>query len=389
MRRVLLTDGFLRKTLAATRDLGRDGIEVTVGDAHRPNPSAWSKYCSGSVIYPHPITSPSLYLEWLEDALKSEEFDVFMPMDDAVMDIAVFHQRTLRQWTKLLVPHRTVYEQMRDKGTAQEAAHKFGFKTVETFSVESTEELAKLSCQLTYPVVVKPRRASGSRGFRKVDSTEDLMTAYQEVTENYDVPLVQRFVPLGDRIDVCLLMGNAGELLAGFAQRELRHFPHPYGPSTAQESVEARALIEQCTEFAQQIGWSGILELEFMQSGETGDLYFMEANTRFWNSLHLAIISGVRFPLLLFQYLTRGQSAPLEQPDYQVGVRCRNLIPSDTLQYFVKPKFKLHPPSLSGSKIGEMDDIISRQDMCPSLGFSLTLLKLALTPGELRKAFKR
>ncbi|MBI5206752.1 MAG: hypothetical protein HY934_03075 [Candidatus Firestonebacteria bacterium] len=58
MPTILLTDGELNKTLAATRALGKKGYKVIVGDERKHNTSASSKYCFKSIVYPSPKKYP-------------------------------------------------------------------------------------------------------------------------------------------------------------------------------------------------------------------------------------------------------------------------------------------------------------------------------------------
>jgi hypothetical protein len=50
----------------------------------------------------------------------------------------------------------------------------------------------------------------------------------------------------------------------------------------------------------------------------------MEINGRFWNSLPLAIASGVDFPFLLYRMAVEGDVAPVHA--YRCGVQCRWLL---------------------------------------------------------------
>ncbi len=45
--------------------------------------------------------------------------------------------------------------------------------------------------------------------------------------------------------------------------------------------------------------WHGVAMMEYRWDPETDRFYLMEMNARFWAALHLALFSGVNFPLLL------------------------------------------------------------------------------------------
>jgi len=50
---VFITDGAERTSLAIARSLGKEGIEVHVGESYRFSTTGLSKYCKRSFIYPY------------------------------------------------------------------------------------------------------------------------------------------------------------------------------------------------------------------------------------------------------------------------------------------------------------------------------------------------
>jgi predicted ATP-grasp superfamily ATP-dependent carboligase len=101
----------------------------------------------------------------------------------------------------------------------------------------------------------------------------------------------------------------------------------------------------------------------------------MEVNPRFWGSLSLAIEAGVNFPYLLY-LMSRGEKfKPVEH--YEIGKRCRWLLPGDILHFIHNPK----RGGLTRQFFRFWDgntayDILSLKDPLPALGRILTLLTL-------------
>ena len=95
----------------------------------------------------------------------------------------------------------------------------------------------------------------------------------------------------------------------------------------------------------------------------------MEVNPRFWGSLALSIYAGIDFPYLLYKLAMEGDVNLAK--DYRVGVQCRWLM-GDFL-CFLKDSSKFHrKPSFF--KFYDKDlkyDIISREDIKPTLGIFL------------------
>src|SRR5437016_3384225 len=66
--------------LAATRSLGRKGIEVVTGDEYDFAPAGLSKYAVAKFLYPNPDREPEAFLDTLEDAIRAYEPDVLIPI---------------------------------------------------------------------------------------------------------------------------------------------------------------------------------------------------------------------------------------------------------------------------------------------------------------------
>ena len=388
MAKVLLTNGLLRKTLAAARSLGKRGVEVYAAETTRTAPAFYSKYVMGGFLCPDPAREPDAYAEWLERTIRREGIGMLVPMDDAPMDIAVGLRGRLEPFCAVAAPPEASYRIAADKGLAVPLAERAGVPCPRTAVPQSLEEAERIAREIPYPAVVKPRRSSGSRGIRVARTADELIAAYREVHAAHPLPLIQEYIPPGDRYDVCLLYGTDGALLASFVQREVRHFPLPIGPSTMQESVARPDLAELALAVMRPLEWTGVVEIEFMVDPSDGRPKFMEINPRFWNSLHAAIAAGVDFPWLLYRSLA---GEPVEAVhEYETGVRCRNLLPGELLHFLAnRDRLRMDPPLWAGAGSGVVDDVLARDDPGPAWATLLACARYAVDPGMWRTVFRR
>lgn len=376
---VLLTDAQQRKTLAATRSLGKRGVKVLAAERTRFTPTAFSRYCHRHLVSPVPADREA-YIHWLRRTLAQYPCDLVVPMDDETMRVVMEHREELEACCRLPLPPAASYRVAADKGLAVRAASAAGLDCPETFLPRSREEVSRLSGNLRYPVVIKPRQSSGSRGIRIVRDRTELTETYAAVHQVYPEPLIQEYIPQGDRYDVCLLFGRNQEVKASFVQKEIRHFPLEMGPSTVQESVWCPALLKQALDLMRRLPWFGVVEIEFMIDPRDGRAKFMEINPRFWNSLQAAIQAGVDFPWLLYR-LALGQEVETVST-YQTGIKCRWLLPGDLLHFLTnRDRARMDPPFWSGRKQDVYDDLVSLSDPLPVVGFCLACLRYFPDPG--------
>lgn len=359
-------------------------MSVLVAEETILNPSAFSRYCSRSLVCPSPRYEAEKYFVWLTDTIKRYKCDMIFPMDDCTMQIIMDHREELLKLCRLPIPSYESYVKATDKGNAALIASEAGVECPKTYEPGSFTELEAIADDIKYPVVVKPRISSGSRGIRKAYSRDEMFSLYTEVDKYYPKPLIQEYIGSGDRFDVCLLYDMEGRLKASFVQKELRHFPLEMGPSTIQESIYYPELIEKSIAIMDRLNWRGIAELEYMMDERDGKPKFMEINSRFWASLETAIYSGVDFPWLLYNIIKGNEIE--EVHEYKTGQRCRWLFPGDILHFISnKSRFKMNPPFFSRIK----DDIAWFRDPMPVIGFILACFRYLFDKRMWKMMFRR
>jgi predicted ATP-grasp superfamily ATP-dependent carboligase len=388
MSNVLISDALLRKSLTATRSLGSRQLRVYTADKSRLTPSSFSKFSTRSLRSPDPLIEPNEYWLWLKETIQLYRIDVFFPMDDGTLGIALAHRDELEKICHCVLPTDDSYRIASDKYSTVTLAVNTGVPCPKTWMPEDSNHLAEWLEQFSFPMVIKPRFSSGSRGIRIVNNKAQLIDEYNEIHTLYPNPLVQEFIPQGERFDVCLLYDKHNQIRCSFVQREIRHFPLDIGPSTVQESVWMPELIEQAKKLLSGIKWCGIIEIEFMRDPRDKVLKLMEINPRFWNSLHLAVQSGVDFPFLLYQ-LAMDREVP-EINNYAVGQICRNLLPGDLLHFLVNKNRKhMNPPLFSRNGLPIEDDIWSKKDPLAAIGFAAACIQNSLNWNMWKKMFVR
>lgn len=377
MSRALLTNALLRKTLASARSLGKKGVESVIIGESRFTPASFSRYCKKTYICGDVKTSPDRFLELVEEVIKKESIDVFMPMDEDVLDVVVRHRERLSDLCKLALPPTYGYEITSDKGKAYRHAMSVGVDIPATIVPESRERLTELAKGLRYPLVIKPTRSSGGRGIETVYDSSTLVETYMGVHRNYPFPVVQEHVGSGDVYDVVLIYNENSQLRAHYVMKHVRKYPLNTGPSSVQQSVHMPELVETAKRFVDGLNWVGVADLEFIVSNETGEAKFIELNPRMWNSVQAAIFSEVDVPWLLYEIALRGDCNEVE--DFRDGVLCRNLLPGDILHFLANPdRWKMNPPFWNTGPQKMLDDIAAWDDPMPVAGFALMCLRYLL-----------
>lgn len=388
MSRVLVLDGMWNKSLAAVRALARRGLEVTAGEYTRWATALFSKHCSERFIYPSPLTRPAVFLHDLEKKLETGKYDVVFPMEWTTQSLLADPETRsrLERFVRIPFGDSSVAALLNDKSFVMRKAETLGIATPRTWHPLSVDDVREIAGELSYPLLIKPRSSSGSRGILPVADSQDLLAAYLRVHAQYPLPILQERIPSGgESLGVCVLLNAASEVRATFAYRKIRQYPMQGGPSTLRESIRHDGIAAAAARFLQSVKWTGVAHLEFMVDPRDGIPKLLEVNPRFWGSLALAVEAGVDFPYLLYRMAMDGDIAPAAD-DYPAGIVCRWLLPGDLLHFMANPdRFRMTPGFFD---FRVKDDILSLSDPLPVLGRVLSLFPLMSDP-DMRKLISR
>jgi predicted ATP-grasp superfamily ATP-dependent carboligase len=151
--------------------------------------------------------------------------------------------------------------------------------------------------------------------------TED--EAHARVTAFLDAgaPVLVQELLSGRREGVTLFIQDS-DVRASFAHTEHRTSPALGGASVLRESIPMPAdIYDEAVRLVKALGLQGIAGVEFRR-GAGGQPLLMEINARLAGQIETALVSGMDFPLMIWQWAT-GQRVEPDAGGYRTGVRMR------------------------------------------------------------------
>lgn len=340
--RILLTDGWTRKSLSAVRSLGFEGYNISLATHKLISPALYSKFTHRGYIFPNPKTEKEKYKAMLLLLLEKEKFDVLIPFEEETIEVLLENYEKFNALTKFSLPSIESYSIASDKWKTLQTAKQLNIPTPETFLLERIQDTAEiLNNEKLFPVIAKPVKSSGSRGLSAINNKKEGLKILETTLKRFGSVLLQEKIPQeGQGVGVGILAEN-GKVKAVFSYRRLREFPVKGGPSTLRESTHDEELIKDAVKLMETLKWNGVAMVEFKTDIRTGQKKLMEINPRFWGSMDLAFVSGVNFPALLTKMILGKE---IQQPVYKTGIRCRWLLPGDIAHFIANPeRWKLQP----------------------------------------------
>lgn len=315
---VLITNGTWWGSLAAARDLGAQGVPVTLATPTRLAPARWSRYVHTMVESARKADSASL-LDWLVAFGRARPGHVLYPTSDDYAWLICAHARQLSEHFLVSAPPLDALVQLLDKARLGEQARIAGLDTPRTVVPRDEEEVLRCARELGYPVFIKPRvglfgagssRAKGTR----VVSEDAIVAAWRQIRHNstYDaqvleqipdvaLPILQASTESTERVyTVNGYYNRALDLYVSIACTKILQLPRGKGPGIIFEhSALDPELDAGLHKLFRNSGFTGVFDAEFLEGG--GKRLLIDLNPRFYNHMAFEIERGMRLPW--FAYL--------------------------------------------------------------------------------------
>lgn len=185
------------------------------------------------------------------------------------------------------LPEPQALDQMDDKWQFYEFCRAAGLNVPTTYYIGSKDNLDfdDLVLKLGLPFVLKPSNESGSFGVQIIRSKEHyLKTVKDNEAYRFKSLIAQRYIE-GEDVDISLLAQH-GRISAFAIQETL---------GSTIRFVQNSQLQELATKLCAENGFHGLMHIDARVDRDTGQVFLIESNPRFWASLTASIWCGLNF----------------------------------------------------------------------------------------------
>lgn len=289
--RVLMSEGSSLSARESLTALGLAGFRVEVVD---PNPlclTRFSKWCTKVHASPKFGADPRGYLEFVEELLARERFDVLYPAHEQAFLFAR-HRNALEHRTHLALPPFEIFERMQSKVGFAGVLEELGLPTAPTVVIHDPASFHRAVRH--FPVYVKAAFGTAEQATFCIRSVEELSAAADALGDVFsDGVLVQE--PLEGRLARTQAVFAAGRLVGFHACVQVEEGVN--GGDLVKESVEAPIVREHLIHLGRRLGWHGGLSLDYL-TGADGEPHYIDSNPRLAETGN-GLAAGVNLPELL------------------------------------------------------------------------------------------
>lgn len=384
---VAVLDGEAVKAVPVVRALGEAGIKVHLISFEILSPAGASRWCRRHTrmrrFDPRRVRA----------LMEKHGIHLLLPLEDAT--IAAIHAGPdIWDGVTIIQPEAGDLARFRDKAETIRLAGTREVPIPETVIPADLDEAeAALRSWRRFPVVIKPRISSGSRGIRIAGDPETALADYRRVHRDYPLPLLQEFIPPGGRALGVEFLFYRGREIAVFAHERLRQFPVNGGPSTYCRGCGDESVIAMGRRMMSDLEYSGFAMVEFREHPGSGTLCLMEVNPRPWGSIALPRAAGVDFVVAAVKAFSGDaqQEKAIGLPRDAARFHMRWLLPADFLNLLtdgarpfgarMRELFRRYPDTVY--------QILNRRDPLPAVVMTLKMLAGAMNPRFLMRNLLR
>lgn len=294
MIKVGILDGESVQALIFAKQLYKSGYRIILFCDAKLSYGFYTRYAHKRVISPSTKNQITEFHDFFLDYLNTEGLDVVIPMNDYSAKYLSQYKNELKQKVHFSIPDFDVFMTGYDKNKLMKVCEKNNLP--HPLSIDISTLVVGSNTEFKFPALIKPNETTGARGFRKVDSFEDLWEHYAVIYKEYGDCHLQEFIPHGGMQYKVQILIKEKEVLNSTVIAKYRYYPIHGGSSCFNHTIVNEELTGICSQVLQIIGWEGFADFDLIEDPRDGSIKIMEINPRTPACIKASVISGVDFP---------------------------------------------------------------------------------------------
>lgn len=337
-KRVLVLEGYCKQCLPFVRGFREEGCEVTVLCGSKMD-------CCYSSRLPHhkilAVCDPHKQEESEKNILaivKTGNYDlVFAPFDFSARILA-HHKEELSKYAIIYANDKDVFDAANDKEKVMEVCMREGLPCPKT-AVDATTVNDVVKMKMEFPLIIKPRRMYGARGFHVFQTAEEMYEYVKEKDIDLANYVIQEFIPEGSRVmGGNLMIDRNGHIKSKYLYICEHLYPENGGTSTLNAILDRPDIMETCEKLCKKMNLRGIVGVDLMIDSRTQVGKVIEINVRPVHGITLGFVTGVNHARQLLEDAFGEDVTPMEVTKKDT---CLRILQTDVMWFMSSPdRFK-------------------------------------------------
>jgi len=365
IKKILIIDGFARQTLPMSKAFKKLGCQVTVLCFSKLDVGYASRYPDKKIIFNCKKHEYSKQLEFVHSLIKKNKFDVVIPMTDNSAIYLANNKVELSKYTKIAVNDLKIFDLAIDKlNTMRVCSENNIGSPITLFSSNPIKDIEK--SHIKFPIVIKPRTASGSIGFNIIENKEKLSNY-----NNSNGLFIQEYIPQNtSQFGTEVFRDRKGNFKSLLVNEKPRWFPIDGGSPTINTTIINKKMVQMSKDLLDAMNWNGYANIDFLLDSRDNELKIIEINARISAAVKLNFIAGIDIAKLILENELNQEVTNYNH--YTEGVSIRCLLTE--LLWFIKSKDRFNTKPSIFKILKSKSVIFSWKDPFPFIVFTIQSL---------------
>lgn len=172
-KHVLIPEGYCKQCLPFIRGFKQLGCELTVLCGSKMDSGYASRLPDHKILGTCDLNRPEESERFMVDLVKTGNYDLVYPIFDFSARIFSHHKEELSKYAIIYANDKDVFDRANDKNEVMRVCMENDIPCPKTiFEVNTVEDIENSS--LKFPMIIKPRRMYGARGFHQFASIDEM-----------------------------------------------------------------------------------------------------------------------------------------------------------------------------------------------------------------------
>jgi len=316
-KRVLVLDGFGRQQSSILRQLHDLECVITTVNNSKLDVGYASRYPHKRIVEHGIKDDEQLYKMVIERELATGNYDIVFPMVEKSTNIlTIMKERGELGNVKAIVAPRSAFLKAYDKEETMRLCQEIGVPCPRTKMNDQT--LDEYLSMVLFPLACKPRKGSGSAGFKKVQSREELDKYIAEGIIKPEEYVIQEYIPhSGTRYSNRVFLDKNQKVIFNVGTQIFRSFPVDGGPGCYSRTINRKDVKEYSERLLKKMEWVGLAHVCYMLDPRDNTPKIIEINGRIPSGIKICDLVGVKTVKCMFDmvYDVPMESYPEEFPE--------------------------------------------------------------------------
>ena len=350
-KHILVLEGYCKQCLPFIRGFKKLGCKVSVLCSSRLDCGYASRLPDHKILGTCFVDKPEESEKYIVELIKTGKFDLVFPSFEFSARILSHNKEELSKYAIIYSNDADIFDRANDKNEVMTVCMENDIPCPYTlFGVKTPEDIA--NSKLKYPIIIKPRRSYGGRGFHPFDNEQELKNYIKEKGIDLRDYVVQERIP-ADRIGVSCnaFVDRNGDVKSCFSYVCKHMYPEVGGTSTLNAMIDRPDLVVTCKKLLKKMNVRGVVGVDIMIDSRDDIGKVIEINVRPAHAITIGFISGFD---LCQQILEDAYELPVTEFNTIRTDFCLRIGQTDMLWFLSsKDRFKKRPRKMGYKKVYE------------------------------------